>query len=430
MKFFFYILLLIPAGHIVWAQYDSTTSAPHLLAMDTDASDEPRLGPPEHEYPTLAGGIIGLRALLSENGIGLESGYTTDVLSTVSGGRATAASSIHNFSLMLSVDMERLAGWEGATLSLQGLGNEGATPGQNAGIAQGVSNIESYSNWRVYTASLEQQLLNGRASMLVGLYDLNSEFDVTENAVTFINPSFGIGYDIAQSGRNGPSIFPVTSLGVRIAVHPTESSYLQSVLLDAVPGDPERPTGTRVILSGDDGALSVTEAGCTFGNASRFRIALGGWFYTKAWKNQFDETDATSYANSGGYAIAEGLVFAAENSLGTTVAVFGRYGFADARINRFDAAYCGGVSVKNFMQPDDNAGIACTVVHNGSMFMNTGRANGSCYGSGEVVVEMLYRFQPLSWLTLQPDVQYVIAPDSHTDARNILVAGMRTQIGF
>jgi len=430
MKTIIYILLLIPAGHIVWAQSDSTTSAPGLIAMSTETADVPRLGAPVPELPTLAGGIIGLRALFQENGIGLESGSTTDLLSTVSGGRTTAAAAIQNFSLVLGMDMERLMGWEGATLSLQGLGNEGATPGEDAGIAQGVSNIESYSNWRLYTATLEQQMLNGQASVLVGLYDLNSEFCVTENAVTFINPSFGIGYDIAQSGQNGPSIFPVTSLGVRVAVHPTESSYLQSVLLDAVPGDPERVTGTHVILGGNDGALSVTEAGYTFGNASQLRIALGGWFYTNAWTNQFDETDAASYANSGGYAIAEGLVYAAENTLGTTVAVFGRYGIADGRINRFDAAYCTGVTVKNLLQQDDNAGVAFTAVHNGSMFMKASRASGSSFASSEFVIEMLYRFQPLSWLTLQPDVQYVIAPDSNADARNVLVAGMRTQIGL
>jgi porin len=49
----------------------------------------------------------------------------------------------------------------------------------------------------------------------IGLYDLNSEFDVIEAAALFLNPSHGIGPDFAQSGRNGPSIFPVTSLAIR-----------------------------------------------------------------------------------------------------------------------------------------------------------------------------------------------------------------------
>ena len=46
--------------------------------------------------------------------------------------------------------------------------------------------------------------------------NLNAEFYVNDSSAMFINSSFGMGQDFAQSGKNGPSIFPVTSTDVEL----------------------------------------------------------------------------------------------------------------------------------------------------------------------------------------------------------------------
>ena len=69
---------------------------------------------------------------------------------------------------------------------------------------------------KLYEAWFEQTLFDDRLSFKAGLYDLNTEFDVVETAGLFINSSHGIGPDFSQSGVNGPSIFPTTSLGIRV----------------------------------------------------------------------------------------------------------------------------------------------------------------------------------------------------------------------
>jgi porin len=106
----------------------------------------------------------------------------------------------------------------------------------------------------------------------VGLYDLNSEFDKIEAAALFLNPSHGIGPDFSQSGRNGPSIFPITSLGLRGEYKPAEHWLIRAAVLDAVPGDPERPERTAVKLG--DGALAVLELNSL---GERTRAAVGHW---------------------------------------------------------------------------------------------------------------------------------------------------------
>jgi porin len=79
---------------------------------------------------------------------------------------------------------------------------------------------------------------------------LNSEFDAIESAKLFVNPSHGIGADFAQTGLNGPSIFPFAGLAVRLRAERGPFS-VQVAALDAVPGDPDRRTHSGIDLDLD-----------------------------------------------------------------------------------------------------------------------------------------------------------------------------------
>jgi len=76
---------------------------------------------------------------------------------------------------------------------------------------------------------------------------------VIETAGLFINSSFGIGPDYAQSGQNGPSIYPFTSVALRLAYQQTDNYYLQAAVFDGVSGDPDDSKGTHIRCSGGDG---------------------------------------------------------------------------------------------------------------------------------------------------------------------------------
>jgi porin len=67
----------------------------------------------------------------------------------------------------------------------------------------------------------------------------------------------GIGPDFSQSGRNGPSIFPVTSLAVRRERKLAKNWLARLTVLNGLPGDPTHPAATVIKLSGRDGVLIV-----------------------------------------------------------------------------------------------------------------------------------------------------------------------------
>ncbi len=48
-----------------------------------------------------------------------------------------------------------------------------------------------------------------------------------------------------------------------------------------IAGDPNQPHGTHIILSREDGALLVSEAGLTGGTeTASWKIGIGAWDYT------------------------------------------------------------------------------------------------------------------------------------------------------
>ena len=63
--------------------------------------------------------------------------------------------------------------------------------------------------------------------------------------------------EFSQSGVEGPSVFPDTSVGMRFAFKPAEGVVVRTAVLDGVPVD--RPDGSRGIFEAGDGVLIVSE---------------------------------------------------------------------------------------------------------------------------------------------------------------------------
>ena len=138
--------------------------------------------------------------------------YKADLLH----GRSTD-SGIGNLGLRVNADAGALLSWDDTTLHAELLWNHGGKPNRRVDTTQGISNLEvAQSAARVYASWIEHEYKGSGTRVLFGLYDLNSEFYSTDASGLLIHPSFGIGIDFSQSGRNGPSIFPNLGLGLRV----------------------------------------------------------------------------------------------------------------------------------------------------------------------------------------------------------------------
>jgi porin len=410
---------------------------------------------------TLSSDWRGVRTRLVDAGIHPELIHTNEIVANLTGGHRRKAVYLNNIDLTLTFDMGQLVDWEGASIFVYGLGNYGGNPSNHVGDAQVVSNIETIDTWKLYEAWIQKNLWYNRLSVLIGLYDLNSEFDHVETAQVFLNSSFGIGADFAQSGKNGPSVFPTTSVGVRLTIKPTDALYLRTAVFDGVPGDPSNPHGTQVTFDSHDGFLVATELGYVSARAidlpvpstlsvpARPRhigrgehrtptahVAFGSWFYTAKFdhvvKRDGSGNPLQRRGNFGLYGLAEWAPYYEAGNMRHDVAFFLRLGSANTKTNQF-GFYSGGGFVVTGLIPgrgDDRLGFAVAVAYNGDRFRKARRRIRMPVDRAEVVLEWTYRTQLAPWLVVQPDLQYVINPGTDPTLDNALVLGLRFKVAF
>ena len=346
-----------------------------------------------------------------------EATYIGEAMANASGGLARGARYLDNLDLVFEADLEALAGWRGAELHVYGLYNNGGSISELAGDALAVSNIETgVSAFRLYEAWIDQQL-GDSLSIKLGLYDLNSEFDSLEASGLFMGSAHGIGHDIGQTGLNGPSIFPYTSLAARLEKTFASGLKIRAALLDAVPGDPDNPARTVIRLNADEGALAVAEIDIPVADSSR--LLIGHWRYTARFET-FDQV--TARGNDGFYVRGETDLFQNDNR---RLQGFFRLGQADSRFNMFDVFASVGLKLTGVIADDgeDELGfaIAAARTSDGWREMNIG-------GKGETVFELTYRRDLFPFLALQPNVQYMLAPSADPTVGNALVFGLRAEL--
>ncbi len=112
-----------------------------------------------------------------------------------------------------------------------------------------------------------------------------------------------------------------------------------------------------------------------------------------------------------------------------SLTAFAQLGLGDGRVNQIGGYLGGGFT---FTAPfssraQDALGLAVAAARNGSHYERAQTAAGGP-AAGETSVELTYLAQLGSWLTVQPDVQYVIHPGGTRATRNAVVPGLRVAV--
>jgi len=411
----------------------------------------------------LAQNASGAKEQLADRGVTITTTYGA-VLSNLDGGLPRASSRgdregdtySGNLSLQASLDGHRLFGASGLTLLVDGLWIHGGQPSAILGDAQGVSNISAPPKLTLYEAWLQYDMFGNRFSVLAGRYDLNAEFYRVQSAGLFLNSSFGTGPEFSNSGTGGlgPSIFPSTSLGVRLVFKPRVNVIVRGAILDGEPVD--RADGSVAAFKSGDGLLLVSEVALLNRAASddrtrklRFRIgrgsglppyankvAVGGWYYTATF-NDLNNVDASGaplkHRGSGGaYVLGDATLIRSNADPRRRLTGFGETGLGDGRVNRFGAYLGAGLVGAGAlpMRPTDELGVAVAMARNGSGYLDSGQRLGEPATTAETAVEVTYLAQIASWLALQPDFQYVIHPNTDPTVRNGRVFQFRFELTF
>lgn len=356
--------------------------------------------------------------------------YTADLMANTSGGRETGLRYMDNLDVILS------SKWNDVSFLVYGLANQGRSIVELAGDIQAISNIDAETSWRLYEAWANVPLKSLKSSLLIGLYDLNSEFDVSNTGSLFLNSSHGMGPEFAFSGTTGPSIFPLTSVGARVKINPVGGLTIKGAILDAIPSNPDQTSGTKISWDEDEGVLMVGEISLVKGEnssktldrgvetASPYRLVVGIWQYSKkrtGWNGEH-ELDA------GIYAVVEAKLFSERNESRQGLAAFVRIGAVNQDINRFKNYFGTGLTYRGILpsRPQDALGVALSLPINSETFLNSVNEH---YGD-ETITELTYQWKVSDFLSLQFDAQYIANPNAEPGLEDAMIVGLRSILNF
>jgi porin len=351
-----------------------------------------------------------------ESPLSLDAVLTVDALNNVSGGLKTGGRGMANLDLSAAYSGDN--GWEAFGYVL--VDAHGGFSEIYPGDAQVVSNIDAPAGTRLFEAWVRKTSLDQKYVGTFGLINLNGIFDTQPVAGVFLGASHGIGPDFSQAG---PSIFPLSGLGLVGEWRVTDATRLRAGVFDAMPGDPEHQSVfVHVKLSKAEGAHVVAELEHNF--KSGF-VKLGHWQGTA----RADRLDGLGQAHPyGSYAQAGMDLITEDDSEDQGLKGWVRAGFANADVLDLDR-YLGGGLVYTGLIPGrdaDQLGLAIAHAHFGKPYQVALGVDSPA----ESTIELTYQAEIKPGLILQPDIQHIRHPGGDSTLKDAVVVGLRLRVGL
>ena len=297
------------------------------------------------------------------------------------------------------------------------------------GDLHGVNNIEAPDAWHLYELWSEFSF-GGRAntSVRLGVLDLNADFDTPVTSGLFVGSPHGIGTELSQTGGNGPAVWPVTGLGVRVDGQIREGLHWRVGAFEGTPGDDDEASFAAFDVARGEGSLLIGEIEYMSDRVNK--ISLGMWSYTA----DFDRLDAglttgaqSQDGNQGVYALVDVPL---ANAGPARVDGSLRFGLADGRFNPVDEFVGATVVVSHPFEsrPDDAFGLAVAYGRTGDLYRTVQALAGIPAASAETSYELTYRAPVTQWLMVAPSVQFVSNPGADLAMQDAWVVGLRFEL--
>lgn len=411
----------------------------------------------------LLGSWGGWRSTLSSNGVDFEFFYIGALPSVVSGGIEKETVYQGLMAMWMDLDSQKLLGYEGGHFHVSGLWLHGEKPFSDAfiGDLNKVSLIDYPNTLKLWELWYEQKFLENKIALKAGLLSVDRDFIRPEWSSIFVNQTYffpTIAFNIFDLpgypvGRHALPTSPLSALGARLRIDPTESFFAQAAVYD---GNPDRSSsGGEVHLDSEEGALAHFEAGYKLNQRKTDKglpgtYKVGGWYHTDDFYDNYDTARAFAglgagptvhSGNYGIYATADQMLYRerdAEDAAKQGLGAFARGGYAPADRNLVEWALDGGLVYKGLIPSRDYDSFGITAAW---MWMSPDLARGqravNAVAPGvftpvdyEGLLEITYKAQLTAWWTLQPSVEWVIHPGGSSAHRDAWVIVLMTTLRF
>ena len=389
----------------------------------------------------------GQAALQKETGVKLYFDYYGVFLGNPTGGLSQAVGYSHEIVVGGHFDLEKIIGWSGATLTASFAEGAGHNLSQNIGNYFVVSESYVQDAGVLFDLYLTQKLFDDKLDLRIGRMTAGQMFATL--------PAFGLQVNGGINGNpnnlfsNAPFHAGITATNAAmIKYKPTIETYVSSGIFQATPRlGVYAYHGADFSIRPGDGILMMFEAGWkpTFG-ATKSGLSndkqivenpglpgiykLGGYYsnYT------FDQFSGGQIANAYGfYALGQQMVWRSQKNKSDNFSLWGGAVYSpqtDISSNPF-MGMAGTIWQGLIPGRDQDQWLTCFLIANySSAYASSISAPGTTTPTYEAVLETSYVIQLNKYLSVQPDIQYIVRPNGYGNIPNAFVIGLQAVVSF
>ncbi len=406
--------------------------------------DEPEAWLDDPRRKTLTGDWGGTRNALALEGITLRGHYIAEFAANPVGGLAQGAAYAHQVDAGADLDLGRLVGLSGGGLHVTFTERTGYSLSQSfIGNIISVQEIfGSGQNVRLAELAYTQSLLDGRLESRVGWIHASDDFSTSPLYCYFQNN--GLCGQIATVINSGFTIFPTGSWGGRVKAKPVGDVYVQAGVYEVNPTLSLAANGFKLGTSGATGVVLPVELGWQpevgpAGLPGRYRV--GGYYDTSEAPylgSPVGGPPSTVVGRWGFWVQGDQMLHRPSPESPRSLWAFAVFGYAAPATALLQTYWQVGLVKKGTFAGRDRDSIGLAV--NSSWISSAQvaaqyQANALVPGStavqsSETTIELNYRLQPAPYVSLMPNVQYVIQPNGLSSIGNALVFGLQAKVTF
>ena len=439
----FLVLTLLGLPNVTRAQSVNNQSADPKAMSSTDSkalTQSQTAAPPmslwNQEY--LLGDWGGTRSRLESEGVKFDFNDIGDFLSDVTGSQEHHATYFGRFRASVDLDLKKLVDVD-AEFFATGIYQYGRNlSGDYLHTNTLTSSIAGEESERIDQIYYKQWLFDHHFAITIGQLAAVNEFGATDFFDILFNDELGYAPNALFATRQpfSPAGKPGVVLWQDLSAI-TPGLYVKGGVFTAY-DNPYRPDSNGVDY-GDDfdhGFAYSAEVGYKEPNTSydgTYKLGANGSnaYYTNPATGEAYHQDYNIYA------IAEKTVF---HPMGTDGRLDTKKGLdllfefvgepGDRNALEYEATFGGRYTGLIPDRPDDKIGFGFIYSANSDAVNDASVDAGGPSRDGEATLEADYQINPAPWLSIQPDVQYIIDPSGITSRSDILVLGLRTIVHF
>ncbi len=405
---------------------DDTSQAPAGSAAPATAA-----GPDGYLFNLQVAKSLG--QTLADQGVYIDGSYTNITLDNISGGTKTGTIPNGDAVLGINLDMNKIAGVQGAQIHFYVDDRQGDNFGYYTGTGLVDTNQTYGPNpaFRLQELTWDQSVLNDHIRFIVGRMNDLPDFDTFDFACNFTD--FTCANTAFFYNDNSNSAAPVSAWGGRVTFKPTLATYFR-IAAEASDGDGfynNSNEGWNLAMTHDNGVFVPMEVGYkTDFSSSQYpsQYDLGGFYNSGGYNYSgqlFAKTGlleplaniATSTPRTGVWAQASQMVYRPDTNSKRGIFLFGEVesmvtGYVPIQ-DEIDAGLVWQGPLAS--RPNDNFNIIGEYYKMGNALVNyqTGTiiAGNSHMASDMEVYEAVYNAALAPGLTLGPVVEYMVNPN-------------------